>query len=102
MSQCMLTTIDNEFNPFTQYDTWLAFDSAHGYNTPGVLAYFAIVSSDMDEDEYNEAVSDAIDDVLSTLPFGLYMKVYDYEADVLIPLANKAYQESIANETVKE
>ena len=28
----LLTTKDNEFNPFTQYDDWKKFDQDHGYN----------------------------------------------------------------------
>ena len=33
----MLTTVDNPFDPFTQFDQWLSFDTAQGHNTPGLL-----------------------------------------------------------------
>ena len=28
----LLTTKDNEFNPFTDYDNWKHFDQEYGYN----------------------------------------------------------------------
>ena len=35
---CMITTIDNPYNPFTQFDEWYAFDEGKGYCTSGYLA----------------------------------------------------------------
>lgn len=99
MAQCMLTTIDNGFNPFTQWDDWLRYDIAHGYNSCQLLGYFSMASNNLDDEDYEEETSYAIDRILELNPLGLYMKVYDYEADTLIPLANKAYKESIVNET---
>lgn len=32
--EVMLTTEDNPFDPFTQYDEWYAFDYEKGYHTP--------------------------------------------------------------------
>ena len=29
----LLTTKDNPFNPFTEYDNWRSFDTDYGYNT---------------------------------------------------------------------
>ena len=40
----MITTIDNPFNPFTQYDEWLAFDEQMGYYTNNYLARIANTS----------------------------------------------------------
>ena len=28
MAKCMLTTVDNPYNPFTQWDAWFRFDRA--------------------------------------------------------------------------
>jgi len=30
---CMLTTFDNPYDPFTQFDKWLLFDMEKGYNS---------------------------------------------------------------------
>ena len=37
----MLTTIDNPFDPFTQFDDWLRFDEEKGYHTCQFLAKIA-------------------------------------------------------------
>ena len=35
--QAMLSTADNPWNPFTNFNEWYAFDVVHGYNSCGVL-----------------------------------------------------------------
>lgn len=47
MKRVMLTTIDNPYNPFTQYDLWSSYDEkVCGYNSASLLARFAPVSPD--------------------------------------------------------
>ena len=47
MKRVMLTTIDNPYNPFTQYDLWASYDEkVCGYNSASLLARYAPVSSD--------------------------------------------------------
>ena len=36
-----LTTVDNPFDPFTQWDRWLNFDEQKGYRTCGRIAALA-------------------------------------------------------------
>lgn len=95
MHQCMVTTIDNVYNPFTQFDKWLAYDISKHYRTSELLGYFSKASSNLEDDEYNDETSNAIDRLLELNPYGLHMKVYDYEADTLIPLANKVYKDLV-------
>ena len=38
MDAVMLTTIDNPYDPFSQFDDWLAFDEGKGYFTCEYLA----------------------------------------------------------------
>lgn len=42
----MLTTIDNPYNPFTNFDEWWAFDISHGYNTCAYLSRIVDVFSE--------------------------------------------------------
>ena len=41
MEKYMLTTEDNPFNPFTQWDDWYFYDLSKGYNTCERLARIA-------------------------------------------------------------
>ena len=41
MNDYMLTTIDNPYDPFTQWDDWYKFDMVKGYDTCGYLARLA-------------------------------------------------------------
>lgn len=45
----MLTTVDNPYNPFTEWNEWYVFDTQKGYNTPAFLARITILSSDLSE-----------------------------------------------------
>lgn len=73
--ECMLSTLDNPFSPFTQWQDWFLFDTMHGYNSCGYLARIAVVSSDLSDEEYSRAVEDAIDEIVEYDPFGIYRKV---------------------------
>ena len=78
----MITTIDNPFNPFTQYDEWLAFDEEKGYYTNNYLARIANTSFELSEEEENEEIENAIDEIVRLDPFLMYRKVKrsDYDS----------------------
>jgi len=71
----MLTTVDNPFNPFTEYDEWLSFDESHGYFTNSLLARIVVSSDDMSEAVQNYARESAIDEIVKENVLGLYRKV---------------------------
>lgn len=74
-----LTTKDNPYNPFTQYEEWNSFDVRKGYNTSSYLARIAITTPDMPPADYEQAIEDAVNDAIKYDPFGIYMKVeYKY------------------------
>jgi hypothetical protein len=70
----MLTTVDNPFNPFTDYDAWLAYDRALGYDTPGMLARIANVSLDLPEHLVDQSIEEAIDEIVTENVSGNYIK----------------------------
>ena len=74
-NEVMLTTIDNPYNPFEQFDLWLLFDKEKGYNTCEYLARIVNLTNDMSEKEIDVAVDRAIDDIIVNDPFGIYKKV---------------------------
>jgi hypothetical protein len=71
----LLTTFDNPFDPFTQWDEWYAFDLHAGYHTPGLLARVAQSSSDLSEADQYLAVQDAIDEIVRENVSGMHRKV---------------------------
>lgn len=75
MDDVMLTTIDNPYNPFTQFNEWLTFDISKGYNTCGYLARIAKTSEGFSEAEESRAIDLAIDEILKENVLGIYRKV---------------------------
>lgn len=70
----MLTTVDNPWNPFTNYAEWLAWDRAAGYDTPGMLARIAKVSLDLSDAAIDQVIEDAIDEICKQNVNGMYRK----------------------------
>ena len=73
----MLTTIDNPFNPFTQWDEWKRYDEDKKYYTCSYLARIAKTSDDLSEADYNKAIDDAIEEIVNLNINGMYTKVYE-------------------------
>lgn len=70
-----LTTVDNPFDPFTQWDDWYAFDESKGYHTCSYLARIAIVTDELGPHEEEAAIVEAIDEIIKYNILGLYRKV---------------------------
>ncbi len=73
----MLSTIDNPFNYFTDFDNWQQFDLEKGYHTLELLARFLKTSDECSEAEQNEDIEDAINRIMNVDVLGIYCKVYD-------------------------
>lgn len=71
----MLTTIDNPFDPFTQYDDWFAWDFRAGYHTPGALARQVIGSDDLSDADQRDAINQAVTEMVDENVLGVYIKV---------------------------
>lgn len=88
---CMLTTVDNPFNPFTQWDDWYQWDARAGYHTPGLLARIAMMPDDLPEGDQHIALQDAIDEIVQENISGMHMKVE--RDDVPTPIQNQSASE---------
>ena len=75
MTESMLTTLDNPYNPFIQFDEWLAFDQGKGYYTLEYLARIANTSPDLSDEINSEIIEDAINEILDFNLTGMYQKV---------------------------
>lgn len=71
----MLSTKDNPYSPFDEFDQWYALDQRLGYNTPSLLARVAHTSSDLSEVDQQNAINEAIDDILKNLANDSFIKV---------------------------
>ena len=74
-SECMLTTIDNPFDPFEQFTSWFLFDVEKGYNSSSRLARIAKLTDEMTEKEVNEETERAIDEIIQYDFMNIYKKV---------------------------
>lgn len=75
MSKCALTTIDNPFDPFTQFDSWFNFDLEKGYNSCAYLDRIAKTSEQLTDTENRREIERAIDEIIKYDPFNIYKKV---------------------------
>ena len=75
MKEHMLTTIDNPFHPFTQFDEWLAYDIKKGHHTLSLLARVTKTSPDLSELDQSLAIEFAIDELIELNPSGILRKV---------------------------
>lgn len=75
MTEAMLTTVDNPYNPFTQFDEWYAFDQGKGYNSCEYLSRIAKTSDELSEEDNDLAIDQAINDIIFFNVLGIYQKV---------------------------
>lgn len=93
-SEFMLTTVDNPFNPFTQFDEWYAYDTRLGYNTPSLLARLTYNSQEISETDQALAILRAMDEIVAENVSGMWRKVSREEAE---SLANQARGSDTSN-----
>lgn len=75
MAKYMLTTNDNPFDPYNQFDSWFMFDVDKGYNSCGLLDRVARTSDSLTEGENDAEIERAIDEIIKYDPLNVYIKV---------------------------
>lgn len=71
-----LTTFDNPYNPFTQFQKWFLFDTEKGYNSCAYLARIARTSDEFTEEENEKEIERAIDEIIQYDFMNKYKKIY--------------------------
>lgn len=77
----MLSTVDNPFDPFEQFTSWLLFDKEKGYNSCERVARIAQYTEDMTEKEVSEETERAIDEIVKYDFMDIYKKVTKQTSD---------------------
>lgn len=75
MKAVMLTTIDNPFDPFTDYDKWEAFDRSMGYYSNSLLARVAKISDELSDEQEAYEIEEAINEIVRENVSGKHRKV---------------------------
>lgn len=73
--QCALTTFDNPYDPFDEFDSWFLYDCEKGYNSSAYLGRIARTSGELSEEENNEEIERAIDEIVRLDFQNIYRKV---------------------------
>lgn len=75
MLRLALTTEDNPYDPFDEFEEWFNFDVTQGYNTCAYLARVTATSTDLTEADQLEATNEAIEEILELNLTGNYQVV---------------------------
>ena len=70
----MLTTYDNPYSPFDQFDLWLQYDIEMGYQTCERLGKIIQIEDGMSDKEKEEAMDYAIDEIIKYDDLGIYVR----------------------------
>lgn len=70
----MLTTTDNPFSPYTEFDQWNAHDMQVGHHTLSLLARVTRTSDELSDLDNAQAIDDAIEIIITEDVTGLYKK----------------------------
>jgi hypothetical protein len=75
MKRHMLTTIDNPFDPWTQFDSWYTWDEAAGYHTSSFLARVIRTSTVLSDSEQDAAYEAAVEEIIRENVSGMWKRV---------------------------
>ena len=84
MAKCALTTFDNPYDPFEEFDSWYQFDCDMNYYSSQYLDRIARTSSQLTDEENEAEIERAIDEIIKLDPFNIYKKVTMAEDSVKI------------------
>lgn len=70
-----LTTRDNPYDPFEQFESWFQFDTDKGYNSCGYLDRIAKTSDQFSDAENNKEIERAIDEIIRYDFMNIYRKI---------------------------
>ena len=74
-SECMLSTKDNPYDPFEDFESWFAYDTRMGYGSCSFLARVANTSSELSDEENNLERERAMTEIIANDPTQMFIRV---------------------------
>jgi len=75
MAETLLTTTDNPYNPFTEFDQWSACDEQLGHYTLSLLGRVCITSDELSELDQSRAIDHAMDEIVAENVSGMHILI---------------------------
>lgn len=75
MAKVMLSTVDNPYSPFDEYDAWFTWDIEAGYHTSEFLGRIMNASHEMSDADYDLMIEHAVDECVEENVFGVFIKI---------------------------
>lgn len=80
-NEVMLTTIDNPYDPFEQFDDWYNYDTEMNYNTCSYLDRVSTTSDELSDEDNDELIIDAMNEIVEHNVLGIYIIVHPGEVE---------------------
>ena len=71
----MITTVNNPYNPSTQFEEWYRYDMARGYGTCGLLSRIVGNFDEVSDNSVEDRTEAAIDSLIRNFGPDFYAKI---------------------------
>lgn len=90
----MITTVDNPWNPFENYNEWLSYDTAKGYHTNERLARLAHISDVLPDPVNYQIIEDAMNQMIEDKTIAIDGSIVDYKKVYKYPIKTEKEEEN--------
>ena len=94
MKDVLLTTVDNPYNPHTDYYNWFIWDTAHHYNTLQKISTESYDDDSMSDEEHDEMYDLIMNEIINNDDLGIYCLI---EPDDDVPIDRQRFEENMKN-----
>lgn len=92
MKDVLLTTVDNPYNPHTDYTNWFIWDTSRHYDTQQMLSAQLIDDDSMSEEEFNDLYDIVANEIIDNDDLGIYCLI---EPDDDVPIDRERFEENM-------
>lgn len=92
MKDILLTTIDNPYNPHTDYYNWFIWDTSHHYNTLQKLGAQSFDDDNISDEEQDELYDVIANEIINNDDLGIYCLI---EPNDDVPIDRQRFEENM-------